>query len=209
MLVLAPAAGANGPSPYNAATAAPTGLHAFLLSPDEAAAKYYPRTPSFAWSPVSARGGSYDFELSTSRSFNESSVLFNYTKVKIPALAIDHQLPWMTGVPYALWAHVRWESADGKKVTPWSAPLGFNMRWTDDDYPVQMPAPEGLIRWKPIEGATRYEVLYPDINGATSFQTTTNVADEREFFTFHNAFGWSTIRWRVRAIRYIDDKDVL
>jgi hypothetical protein len=209
MLVLAPAAGANGPSPYNAATAAPTGLHAFLLTPSEPAAKYYPRTPSFAWSPVSVRGGSYDFELSTSRSFNESSVLFNYTKVKIPALAIDHQLPWMTGVPYALWAHVRWESADGKKVTPWSAPLGFNMRWTDDDYPVQMTAPEGLIRWKPIEGATRYEVLYPDINGATSFQTTTNVADEREFFTFHNALGWSTIRWRVRAIRYIDDKDVL
>ena len=84
----------------------------------------------------------------------------------------------------ALWAHVRWESKDGKVVTPWSDSFGFNMRWTDNDYPQQLTAPEGLIRWKPIEGATRYEVLYPDIAGTMSFQTTTNVADEREFFTF-------------------------
>jgi hypothetical protein len=209
MLVLAPAAGANGPTPYRSVTAAPTGLHAFLLRPDEVAQRYYPRTPSFAWNPVNARGGTYEFELATSRSFNDSSVLFSYTKLAIPAVAIAHQLPWMTGVPYALWAHVRWVSPDGKRVTPWSAPFGFNMRWTDDDYPQQETSPEGLIRWKPIEGATRYEVLYPDINGATSFQTTTNVADEREFFTFHQSFGWSTIHWRVRAIRYIDDKDVL
>jgi hypothetical protein len=210
--VLAPTASAvvlNGPTPYHVASTAPEGLHAFLLSPNEPAAQYYPRTPSFAWAPVAQRGGSYDFELATSRSFDDESVLFSYTKVKIPAVAIAHQLPWMTGVPYALWAHVRWESANGKVVTPWSKPLGFNMRWTDSDYPEQLSAPEGLIRWKPIEGATRYEVLYPDINGATAFQTTTNVADEREFFTFHNSFGWATIHWRVRAVRYIDDKDLL
>ena len=80
------------------------------------------------------------------------------------------------------------------------------MRWTDSDYPQQLPAPEGLIRWKPIEGATRYEVLYPDINAAKSFETTTNVADEREWYTFHSAsWGpWSSVHWRVRAIRYID-----
>jgi hypothetical protein len=84
------------------------------------------------------------------------------------------------------------------------------MRWADSDYPQQLPAPEGLIRWKPIEGATRYEVLYPDINPPVSFQTTTNVADEREFFSFHQgSINWSSIRWRVRAIRYIDDKDLL
>lgn len=206
---LAPGANAGGPTPYHAATAAPAGLHAFLLSPGESPQQYYPRTPSFAWSPVGARGGTYDFELSTSRKFDDSSVLFSYANLKIPAIAIAHQLPWMTGVPYALWAHVRWESADRKHVTPWSEPFGFNMRWRNDDYPQQLPAPEGLIRWKPIEGATRYEVLYPDINGATAFQTTTNVADEREFFTFHTALGYSSIHWRVRAVRYIDDKDVL
>ena len=166
-LVLAPSGGAGllaGPTPVHAVNAAPSGLHAFLLRPDEATQRYYPRTPSFAWNPVSGHSGSYDFELATSRTFNDSSVLFSYTKLTIPAIAIAHQLPWMTGVPYALWAHVRWVSKDGKVVTPWSDPYGFNMRWTDNDYPQQLPAPEGLIRWKPIEGATRYEVLYPDIS---------------------------------------------
>ena len=78
----------------------------------------------------------------------------------------------------------------------------------DGDVPQQLPAPEGLVSWKPIEGATRYEVLFPDI--PYSFQTTTNVADEREFFTFQqgNQALWSSVRWRVRAIRY-PDKDVL
>jgi hypothetical protein len=84
------------------------------------------------------------------------------------------------------------------------------MRWADTDYPQQLPAPEGMVRWKPIEGATRYEVLYPDVRPALSFQTTTNVADEREFFTLHqSSVNWSSVRWRVRAIRYIDDKDLL
>lgn len=214
-LVLAPIAAAHtfaGSQPVRTASSAPQGLRAFLLRPDELPQAYYPRTPSFTWEPVAARGGTYDFELATSRAFNDASVLFSYTKLTIPALAVAHQLPWMTGQPYALWAHVRWESKDGKTVTPWSTPFGFNMRWADSDYPQQLPAPEGLIRWKPIAGATRYEVLYPDLNGAKSFQTTTNVADEREWFTFHDTLAtsvWAVVHWRVRAIRYIDDKDVL
>lgn len=212
-LVVVPSAGAYvlaGPAASQHANAAPTGLRAFLLRPDEPAQAYYPRTPSFSWQPDRGHGGTYDFELATSRSFNDSSVLFTYSKLTIPAVSIDHQLPWMTGQPFALWAHVRWESNGGKIVTPWSKPFGFNMRWTDSDYPQQLPAPEGMIRWKPIDGATRYEVLYPDLSGATSFQTTTNVADEREFFTFRQQLGYaSAIHWRVRAIRYIDDSDVL
>jgi hypothetical protein len=65
ILVLVPSAGANrlgGPTPFQTAGAAPTGLHAFLLRADETPLPYYPRTPSFAWSPVTARGGTYDFE---------------------------------------------------------------------------------------------------------------------------------------------------
>jgi hypothetical protein len=204
---LAQVEGSGGPAPYHAPTAAPTGLHAFLLDPDETPQQYYPRTPSFSWSPVSARGGTYDFELADSRSFTDASILFDYTKLTIPALAIAHQLPWMTGVPYALWAHVRWESANGKVVTQWSQPFGFNMRWTDADYPEQQAAPPGLIRWKPIEGATAYQVLYPQLAGSTAFDTTTNVADEREFWTFRTPP--AEITWRVRAVRYIDDKDLL
>jgi hypothetical protein len=155
-------------------------------------------------------GGTYDFQLSTSRTFTDSTVLFSYSHLRIPALAVDHQLPWMTGTPDALWAHVRWHAPGGKVVTRWSAPFGFNMRWRDEDTPQQLPAPTGLVRWKPVEGATRYEVLYTDLHPAASFQTTTNVADEREYFTLHDQFGWgATVHWRVRAVRYIDDKDVL
>jgi hypothetical protein len=207
--VLVPSAFGSAETRSDRAVAAPQGLHAFLLSPTETRQQYYPRTPSFAWQPAARPGGTYDFELATSPTFDDSTILFTYTKLRIPALAVAHQLPWMTGSPYALWAHVRWESADGHTVTPWGTPFGFNVRWSNDDYPQQLPAPEGLIRWKPIAGATRYQVLYPDITGSTAFETTTNVADEREFFTFHNPLGYSTIHWRVRAVRYIDDKDLL
>src|SRR5207253_690417 len=108
--------------------APPTGLRAFLLTPSEAPARYYPRTPSFTWNPVTTKTGSYDFELATSRTFTDSSLLFDYPGLKIPAVAVDHQLPWMTGSPYALWARVRWMSPGGKNVTQWSKPFGFNMR---------------------------------------------------------------------------------
>src|ERR1700704_5267404 len=95
-LVFAPTAAANfdaGPKPFHAVTSAPVGLHAFLLRPDESAQKYYPRTPSFAWEPVDAHAGSYEFELATNQNFNESSVLFSYTKLTMPALSIARQLP--------------------------------------------------------------------------------------------------------------------
>jgi hypothetical protein len=182
----------------------PTSLHAFLLRVDEPVSHQYPRTPTFAWTPTTQRGGHYQFELATSQEFGDSSIVFKDTRVAIPAETIASQLPWMTGEPYALWAHVRWVSANGRKATRWSVPFGFNLRWNDSDVPQQQEAPQGLIRWKPVEGATGYEVLYTDLRPARSFFTTTNVADEREYFTFHSAFGSSaTIHWRVRGIRDI------
>jgi hypothetical protein len=81
------------------------------------------------------------------------------------------------------------------------------MRWADGDYPQQESAPPGLIRWKPVEGATAYQVLYPQIENATAFETTTNVADEREFYTFRSPPAF--VQWRVRAVRYVDDTDLL
>jgi hypothetical protein len=184
------------------AAGVPSALRAFLLRADEPVAHVYPRTPSFAWTPVKERGGHYQFELATSAGFQDSSIVFKDTKVDIPAETISRQLPWMVGQPYALWAHVRWISDNGMSATRWSAPFGFNMRWLDQDVPQQWPAPDGLIRWKPVQGATGYEVLYVDIRPSKSFQTTTNVADEREFFTFHSNLGYTLpIRWRVRAIR--------
>ena len=208
VVICATAAGPTSSATSASVNRAPTGLHAFLLRPNEVAQPFFPRTPSFAWNPAPRRGGTYDFQLAISKTFEDSATLFSYTKLRIPALAIAHQLPWMTGQPDALWAHVRWESANRKVVTPWSKPFGFNMRWLDSDVPRQLTAPQGLVRWKPIEGATSYQVLYTDFRPAVSFQTTTNVADEREYFTFHSSYA-TTVHWRVRAIRFIDDADVL
>src|SRR4051794_28446116 len=181
-LSIAPAGGAARHD-STVAKGVPSAMHAFLLRADEAVAHEYPRTPSFAWTPAPERGGHYQFELGTSQKFDDSSLVFKDSRVMMPAETIPRQLPWMTGFPYALWAHVRWVSDDGRSATHWSAPFGFNMKWRDQDVPKQQTAPVGLIRWKPIEGATGYEVMYPDIKPTSTFRTTTNVADEREFFT--------------------------
>lgn len=200
-LALVPSA-SSGLQTTGVAAGVPSALHGFLLRSDEPVTHIYSRTPSFAWSPVAEHSGHYQFELATSKAFQDGSIVFKDTKVQIPAETISRQLPWMVGQPYALWAHVRWISDNGMSATPWSAPFGFNMRWLDQDVPQQWPAPDGLIRWKPVQGATGYEVLYVDIHPTKSFQTTTNVADEREFFTFHSNLGYTMpIRWRVRAIR--------
>jgi hypothetical protein len=206
-----PAAGAQAQQARSAAqthaTATPTGLRGFLLRANEPVAHVFPRTPSFTWNPV-RRPGVYQFQLAMSRTFDESQILFQANSVPQPAIAVPLQLPWMTGQPYALWAHVRFVSSDGH-VGPWSEPFGFDMRWRDADVPTQMPAPAGLVRWQPVDGATAYEVLYSDMAAARSFYTTTNVADEREYWTFHQSLALASIRWRVRAIRYIDDQKPL
>ena len=115
--------------------------------------------------------------------------MFKDMNVAQPAETVPRQLPWMTGQPYALWARVRWISTNGQSATQWSKLFGFNIQWAQPEVPQQLPAPEGLVRWAPIDGATAYEVLYPDLVPGASFETTTNVADEREFFTFHDALG--------------------
>lgn len=185
----------------NALSQGPAGLHAFLLRADEPVAHSYSRTPSFAWSRVALTGGHYQFQIASSTSFQDGTLVFKDMNVRQPAETVPRQLPWVTGSPYALWAHVRWIAKDGKKATPWSKPFGFNVQWTASGVPAQLRAPEGLVRWGPIDGATAYEVLYTDLHPAQSFQTTTNVADEREFFTWHTSQGYSAIHWRVRAIR--------
>jgi hypothetical protein len=118
--------------------------------------------------------------------------------IRIPAVAINLTLPWFTGKPYALYAHVRAVTTRG--ATRWSAPFGFNVRW--EELPVPVSTKPGLVRWRPVEGATAYQVWYPDIR--KSFLTHTNVADQRELYTFHDDHNWwSTVRWRVRAVREV------
>src|SRR5574341_544762 len=58
------------------APSAPTGLHGFLLRPNEPISHTFSRTPAFAWSPVQA-AACYEFELATSRTFDGSSVIWS------------------------------------------------------------------------------------------------------------------------------------
>ncbi len=192
----------------------------------------FDRTPSFAWLPV--RGAiRYEFELATSKSFTESSIVWSnandefvapttttttttpatttptaetaaaklaklYANLRSPTVSIDLALPWITGSPYALYAHVR--AITSKGVTSWSAPYGFNIRWSSIPKDLDSPHP-GLVRWSPVEGATAYQVwLY---GAKKTFMTTTNVADARDLYTFHrtNPFFTGSIQFRVRAQR--------
>ena len=207
----------------------PQGLKGFLLRSDEPVKHEFNRTPSFAWLPV--RGAiRYEFELATSKSFGEGSIVWSnandefvaptttatpatsaptpetaaaklaklYANLRSPAVSIDLALPWITGSPYALYAHVR--AITNKGVTSWSAPYGFNIRWSSIPKDLDSPNP-GLVRWSPVEGATAYQVWI--IGAKRTFLTTTNVADARDLYSFHrtNPFFVSSIQFRVRAQR--------
>ena len=118
--------------------------------------------------------------------------------LRVPAVSIDVALPWFTGTPYALFAHVRAITANG--ATNWSKAFGFNMRWPEIATPQKAEA--GLIRWTPVAGATSYQVWFTDANKV--FGTHTNVADEREYYTFHSDASWiGSVHWRIRAVRRV------
>ena len=196
-LAFAGSAGARtGPVPVKQPTA-PQGLKAFLLRADEPAGHVFSRTPSFAWNPV--RGAvRYEFELATSGRFTDNAVLWSATDLNSPVASIPIALPWITGSPYSLYAHVRAITRRG--ATPWSVPYGFNMRWAG--VPAPLPSYPGLVRWTPVAGATQYNVWFVDVGKV--FTTMTNVADEREYYSFHDAASWTgVVHWRVRPERYL------
>src|SRR5215211_3688289 len=135
-------------APCGSALAArsPQGLHAFTLRADEPVVHTFARTPSFAWSPVPG-AKTYQFELSTSKTFSDSGIVWTAKGLKSPAVAVPISLPWMTGNPYSLYAHVR--AITRKGATSWSTPFGFNMRWPAVPTPLT-PSYPGLLRWKPV-----------------------------------------------------------
>ena len=144
--------------------------------------------------PCAARFAN-EFELATKSKFTDGSLIWASNQ-KMPTAAIPLRLPWMTGSPYALWAHVR--AVTRKGTTKWSKPYGFNMRW--QNVPQANASPPGLVRWAPVEGATGYHVWFLGPNKRIA--TRTNVADEREHWTFHQEPAWTAVvRWRVRAVR--------
>jgi hypothetical protein len=183
-----------------AGPAAPQGLRAFLLRPSEAVTHEFARTPSFSWLPV--RGAvRYEFELSKNPNFTEAGTFWSDEKLKTPAVSVPVALPWMTGDPYAAYARVRAITRDG--VSPWSAPFGFNVRWTNLPQPLEAYA--GMSRWTVVGGATSYQVWFPALRKIVG--TRTNAVDHREFYSFHQQAAFSgTVSWRVRAVRSLYGK---
>lgn len=188
-------------APAGSALAARTGpqsLHAFTLRANEPVVHTFARTPSFAWNPV-AGAVTYEFELSTSKRFSASGIVWSTTGLKSPAVAVPLSLPWITGNPYSLYAHVR--AVTRKGATPWSTAFGFNMRWTAIPTPLT-PAYPGLLRWSTVPGANAYLVWL--IDAGKWFTVRSNMADEREYYTFHQDPAFSgVVHWRVRPVRWL------
>ncbi|MGZ4155207.1 MAG: hypothetical protein ACXVQ0_12075 [Actinomycetota bacterium] len=176
----------------SADTGAPTGLHAFMLRTDEPAKTSFSRTPAFAWNPV-AGALRYEFQLSLSSTFRDNAIVYADQQVMAPVEAPGITLPWITDMIHA---RVRAITPDG--ATPWSADYRFNI--APPAAPAPLPSYPGVLRWTPAEGAAMYEVWFVDIPKFVA--VTTNVLDERDFYTFHPTANWmGTIRWRIRAIR--------
>jgi hypothetical protein len=139
-----------------------------------------------------------DEQKSDSEGAGSDVVKTRIAPIRIPATSVNLVLPWFTGKPYALYAHVRAVTTRG--ATAWSKPFGFNVRW--ESTPVPLTSKPGLVRWAPVEGATAYDVWYPDIRKV--IRTHTNVADERELYSFHlEDSWWQLVRWRVRPVRQV------
>jgi hypothetical protein len=181
-----------------AARSGPQSLHAFTLRANEPVTHTFARTPSFAWNPV-AGALTYRFELATSTDFSESGLVWSANGLKGPAVSVPISLPWMTGNPYSLYAHVR--AVTRKGVTAWSKPFGFNMRWSAVPAPIT-PAYPGLLRWSTVPGANAYMVWLVD--AGKWFTTRSNMADEREYYTFHQDPAYSgVVHWRIRPVRWL------
>lgn len=192
--LLAPAA---SDASARSAASGPAGLHPFLLRVDEPRSTSFTRTPSFAWNPV--RGAQrYEFQLSTSGSFRESGIVYSDTTLTTPVAAPRLTLPWINGSPHALYARVRAGLVDGS-TTLWSSSYGFDM--DPPAVPTPLPSYPGLLRWTPADGAVAYQVWFVDL--PKMVYTVTNVLDQREFYSFHQAASWlGQVRWRIRALRH-------
>lgn len=239
----------------------PVNVRGFVLKPTEELTNVFSRTPAFTWQPV--RGAlCYEFELSTSQAFNESSIVWSNVRygisnekpctpvtandvdttgaspadstkkaaptdasgtgapgaasaapatpgegtviepLRVSAVSVDVALPWFTGKPFALYARARAITQEGE--TAWSKPFGFNMQWGST--PEQIAGANGLTAWTPVEGATGYQVMYRGPSFVKTFSTSSNVADQRDLWAFHEAdpASWYTsVQWRVRAVRRV------
>jgi hypothetical protein len=164
-----------------------------------------PTTPTSPTAPATSTSGGTAGSTSgsgatTPTTGGDPAVSTTIAPLRVPAVSVDVALPWFTGQPYALHSHVRAITAKGP--TAWSKAFSFNMRWPS--IPTPLASQPGLVRWTPIQGATGYQVWLRDFGISKVFRTSTNVADEREYYTWHSSpSAWSSVHWRVRAVRQV------
>jgi hypothetical protein len=208
VIAVAAIAVSSGSAARGSALRTPTSLQAFMKRLGEerklaaGGIPEFSRTPSFAWAPV--RGAAhYDFELATSARFRGDNDLVWSAKSATPAVAIPLALPWITGSPASLYWRVR--AVNGNSTSAWSQASPFTMRWPSvprewKPKPGSAADKPGYVRWHPVDGATAYQVWF--VNARKIFTTITNVADEREYYAFHQDQFWTgEVQWRVRAVR--------
>src|SRR3954468_11400863 len=91
----------------------------------------------------------------TSRRFTDNGLVWSGKGLKSPATALPLTLPWITGSPYSLYAHVR--AVTARAVSAGSAPFGSTTRCPAVPTPLS-PSYPGLLRWSSVPGASGYMV---------------------------------------------------
>ena len=191
----------------------PQGLTAFLLRTDEPVKHEFDRTPSFAWLPV--RGAiRYEFELATSKSFTESSIVWSNANDEFVAHGDRRRLPPATPASTVRRPPPSWQSSTrtcARRLSPSTrvaldhrlALRPLRTRPRDHEATASLPgaAPTdstsaGRASRRDLNSPHPGLVRWSPVDGATAYQvwlygakrtfmTTTNVADARDLYSFH------------------------
>ena len=174
-------------------------------APDEPVVHTFSRTPSFAWQPVAGAKTLPVRALDEQERSPTAASSGRRRACTSPAVAVPISLPWMTGKPYSLYAHVRaYHARSG--ATSWSAPFGFNMRWSAVPAPIT-PAYPGLLRWSTVAGRERLHGLARR-HRARSFSTARTWRTSASTTPSTRARpSSSTVHWRVRPVRWLYGAD--
>ena len=174
-----------------------TNLRAFALRADAPVTHTFTARPRSLVPVPGAK--TYQFELSTSRGSRDNGIVWSTKGLTTPAVSIPVSLPWITGNPYSLYAHVRAITARARQAgARRSASTCAGRRCPT---PIT-PAYPGLLRWSAVPGANAYMLWLVDAGKV--FTTRSNMADEREYYTLHQGAAYSSVvHWRVRPMRWL------
>ena len=187
--------------------AAPKNVRAFLLRPDETTTHVFSRTPAFAWSPVSG-ARCYQVEVGTSKTFTENSLIWSNVPYvaghhtscpTVPAMSIDTALPWFTGVPYALYVHVRAVTAARRDQVE----LGVRVQRPLDGRPEADGQPARSRAVDAHRRRDRIPGLVPGHGHAARDDEHQRRRRARVLHVPHRPVVDAAVHWRVRAVRQV------